>query len=122
MDTSKQRGNFAERVAFEYLKQHRLKPIARNYRTRMGEIDIIMQDGEELVFVEVRYRAASGHGTALDTVNRFKQRKILQTAKYYLVSNGKYDKIPCRFDIIAIDGADDINWIKHAFTVDDGYD
>lgn len=80
----------------------------------MGEIDLIMKDGEELVFVEVRYRHRNTHGISAETVTYTKQKRLLRTAKAYLQKRNLFDKIPCRFDVIAIDGQQ-TRWIKNAF-------
>ncbi len=103
-----------EEAAARYLQAAGLTVIARNYRSRRGEIDLIANDGDTLVFAEVRYRSNNRFGTAGATVDRRKQQKLLATAQSYLLQN-KLD-CPCRFDVIAIEGdVQNIQWIKNAF-------
>ena len=106
------RGAEAENLAFEYLLDQGLKAIERNYRCRQGEIDLIMRDGETIVFVEVRMRASSSFGGAHESIDARKQRKILKAARHYISVLGK---IPdCRFDAVLLNG-DTIEWIPNAF-------
>lgn len=116
-----QSGNQGESLACEYLLEKGLVLIERNYSCKVGEVDLIMQDqdmGEEcLVFVEVRFRTGAEHYDAAESITPGKQRTLVACAKQYLVSIDKYDKIACRFDVIAINGAlrkDNIHWYKNA--------
>ncbi|SHE97804.1 putative endonuclease [Microbulbifer donghaiensis] len=107
-----------EEAAARYLQAAGLTLIERNYHSRRGEIDLIARDGDTVVFAEVRYRRSDRYGTASATVDGRKQQKLLATAYSYL-QHKKLD-CPCRFDVIAIDGARDgegqkIQWIKNAF-------
>lgn len=103
-----------EEAAARYLQAAGLKLVARNYRSRRGEIDLIARDGGTLVFVEVRYRRSSRFGSAGASVDARKQQKLLATAHSYLQQK-KLD-CPCRFDVVAIEGdAQNIQWIKNAF-------
>lgn len=109
----KRKGDRAEDQALEYLQKAGLKLVARNYRSRQGEIDLIMQDGRHLVFVEVRYRKNNQFGGALQSVGWRKQQKIIACARHYLQTIGK---IPaCRFDIFAMDEKGKVEWLKNAF-------
>ncbi|EKE00711.1 MAG: hypothetical protein ACD_21C00285G0005 [uncultured bacterium] len=112
-------GKNAEDLACGYLQRQGLKLIVANYQCRCGEIDLIMQDGQTLVFVEVRYRKVHDYGDGVSTVTRAKQRKIIKTAISYLWENNIYDKVLCRFDVIAVSGRADreVQWIKDAFWV-----
>ena len=85
----------------------------RNYHSRYGEIDLIMQDKDTLVFVEVRYRKSDGHGGAIESIDRHKQSRIVNTAENYLQAHS-WDG-PCRFDIVAIQGETKPQWIIGAF-------
>jgi len=100
-----------------YLQKQGLKLVASNFRCRSGEIDLIMWDQETLVFVEVRYRKTTYYGDALATVSRSKQRKVIQTANYYLQEQNLYNKVLCRFDVVSITGDtfSELNWVKDAF-------
>ncbi len=116
-----EQGQEAERLAADYLRRHGLKPIARNYRCRNGEIDLIMQSHDCLVFVEVRFRRQNDFGGAAASVDRRKQQKLLATAQHYLQCNNASER-PCRFDVIAAkpgaDGALIFDWIQNAFQLD----
>jgi putative endonuclease len=105
-------GKDAETRAETMLKHHGLLPLARNYRCRGGEIDLVMRDGEHLVFVEVRYRSHSGYGGAASSVDLKKQRRVILAARHYLLSSSWSG--PCRFDVVAFEqGAG--QWIRDAF-------
>lgn len=111
-------GQAGEELACRYLEQRGLVLVMRNYRCRLGELDLIMREGEQLVFVEVRSRAASRYGTAAETVTARKQQRLLRAAAHYL-QRQRLDA-PCRFDVVAIDrSAGDtaaaVTWIKDAF-------
>ncbi|MFT5110967.1 MAG: putative endonuclease [Parasphingorhabdus sp.] len=109
-------GAEAEKFAEKHLTKQGLKLIERNFRGKQGEIDLIMQDGETTVFVEVRYRSNKHSVSALESVNRGKQRRIRKTAEYYLQLHQISFIANCRCDVVAIDGnAENIQWIKNAF-------
>lgn len=106
------KGEAAEAFACRWLQKQGLRLSEQNYRCKLGEIDLIMQDGETLVFVEVRYRSHTGFGSAVDSVTPAKQRKLLNTAEHYLQ---RIRHTPaCRFDIIGIDREHQIQWIRNA--------
>ena len=95
--------------------------LARRYRTRYGEIDIIARDRDVLVFVEVKARTSDQFGTAAESVTAWKQRRIIAMARDYLGRMSGPD-VPCRFDVVAIDGLGTseatVNVIKDAFVAD----
>jgi putative endonuclease len=110
------RGRIAEDRALEFLQQQGLRLIERNYRSRFGEIDLIMEDGRMVVFVEVRFRGSPRYGGALESVDRRKQAKLLATAACFLKQR-RLDR-PARFDVAALapNGSGmAIQWIKGAF-------
>jgi len=112
-------GRDAERLAGQYLKREGLISVVRNFSCRLGEIDLIMRDEDCLVFVEVRYRTSNRFSRAGQTVDIYKQRKLIRTAAFFLAKRPQYANSVVRFDVIAID-ADDrgnktIEWIKDAF-------
>jgi putative endonuclease len=121
MDTlnKKKLGDVAEQKACAFLEARGLKLIARNYRSSVGEIDLIMQDNHhnhnEIVFVEVRSRAYSYYGTAVESINKTKQKKVIKSAISYLQKRDWLDKIDCRFDVIGVSPTH-IEWIKDAFS------
>jgi putative endonuclease len=108
-------GNEAERSAERFLIQQKLVLIARNYRCRFGEIDLIMSDGSAVVFVEVRMRKNALFGGAGGSITREKQGKLVRTARHYLA--GLNSIPPCRFDVVLLTGneGERIEWIKNAF-------
>lgn len=102
-----------EELAVRYLEEKGYQILERNYQIRTGEIDIIAKDQDCLVFVEVKYRQNEKHGNPLEAVDYRKQRKIFQTAQYYLYRHKLWD-VSCRFDVIGITGTQ-IHHIKNAF-------
>jgi putative endonuclease len=110
-------GDRAEQLAFRFLIDQGLRPVARNFRTRGGEIDLIMLDERCLVFVEVRYRRSTGFTEPGLTVDYRKQRKLVRTAALFCARNQAFANQVMRFDVIAIDGEDPpaIKWIRDAF-------
>lgn len=125
---TKKIGTQIEVLVCDYLQQQRLKLIARNYKCRLGEIDLIMHDQAILVFIEVRYRQHYNFGGSLESVNLLKRNKIIKTAEYYLFSHPLSEKMACRFDVVGVkpilqklgnisklDSAQ-VEWIKNAFS------
>ena len=88
--------------------------LEQNYRSRFGEIDLIMQDGAELVFVEVRLRSSNAFGGAAASITPAKQKKLARTAEDYLMRHGTS---PCRFDAVLLEALDvrRLQWIRNAF-------
>lgn len=111
-------GQQAETWVLGYLQKQGLELVTRNFRCHRGEIDLILRDKQDLVFVEVRYRLHKNYGTGIDSINGTKQRKIIHSAEYYLYSQKLWDH-PCRFDVVGVtlDLADkiEITWEKNAF-------
>ncbi|STA76434.1 Uncharacterised protein family UPF0102 [Citrobacter freundii] len=113
--TSKQTGDAWESTARDWLQSKGLHFIAANVHERGGEIDLIMREGNTIVFVEVRYRRSAQFGGAAASVTRSKQHKLLQTARLWLARhNGSFDTVDCRFDVLAFTG-NDVEWFKDAF-------
>lgn len=114
-------GSRGEEEATEYLKGLGWQIIARNYRCRLGELDIIARDEQGvLVFVEVRSRAGQSHGLPEESVTYRKQYKLRMLAQQYLLSRPKLAEVPCRFDVVAVEftpnGAKkELRHIKNAF-------
>ena len=93
-------------------------PVARNYRCRRGEIDLVMRDADTLVFVEVRRRSSRTFGGGLESVDARKRARVVAAAEHYLVMNRIGDDRSCRFDVVAIDGPSpraSIEWVRNAF-------
>lgn len=112
--SSKAVGMRYEERAAQYLAENGYRLLARNYRCKRGEIDIIAKDGQYLCFVEVKFRKEGKFGGALGAVNVSKQQKISRTALYYLAEHGYTDNTPCRFDVLGVT-ADHMELIKNAF-------
>jgi len=117
-------GEKAERLAEQFLSERGLILQVRNFSRPCGEIDLIMRDGECIVFVEVRKRAPGNRVSACESVDRRKQNRLIKTAQWYLQSSKLLDRYPCRFDVIAIGAKatqeqelenSEIVWIKDAF-------
>lgn len=108
-----QRGRAAEQQAAAFLAARGLQEIERNYRVRGGEIDLVMRDGEHLVFVEVRYRSRSDFGGAAASVTAAKQARLALAAQHYLQQRG--NRTPCRFDVVALAPDQPPQWIRDAF-------
>ena len=112
-------GSEAEEMAKRFLENQGLSLIQRNYRCKMGEIDLIMQDNDTLVFVEVRHRSRIGFGSAAESITKTKRRRIVTAATMFLQSIPAKNQPPCRFDVMAITGnkMQQFDWIKDAFQV-----
>lgn len=113
-----EKGRLAEDRALAFLQNEGLLLQTRNYRSRRGEIDLIMQDGETTVFVEVRSRTRSAILSTIETIDKNKQRKIILTSQSYLQQHKKDPSRYYRFDVVLINGDTEnsnIEWIKNAF-------
>jgi putative endonuclease len=111
-------GKSGEDLAAQELERRGYAILDRRYRTRHGEIDIVARDGETIVFVEVKARATAEFGTAAEAVTPWKQRQLGSMAVDYLARHHLADR-PCRFDVVAIEGADDapmVTVFSSAFT------
>ena len=112
--TSREQGDAAEEQAKRYLEEQGLHTVARNVHGRFGEIDLIMQHDQTMVFVEVRYRRSSRFGGAIASIDMKKQRRLIATAQGYLQQH-PHDG-PCRFDVIALSAAPNgVEWLQNAF-------
>ncbi len=108
------RGEAAEELAARFLAAQGLAILARNYRTRLGEVDIVAREGAVLVFLEVRLRSWAAWGGAAANVDSRKQRRIVAAARHYL--SRLRAEPPCRFDVLTLDGpAGSPAWIRGAF-------
>jgi putative endonuclease len=95
------KGYHYENAALDYLKQHGLRLLTRNYRCKLGEIDLVMLDRAMVVFVEVRFRASVRHGKPHETVDARKQARVRKAAQYFLLCHPHLQKCDCRFDVLA---------------------
>lgn len=108
-------GTAYEKRAAQYLEARGYQILAHNYRCKQGEIDLIAQDGDYLVFVEVKYRKDARSGYGAEAVNRQRQRRIIISARWYLVQQGLGESVPCRFDVVSFCG-EEITLIQDAFS------
>jgi putative endonuclease len=109
------KGDDKERLAEDYLSAKHFHLIERNFLCKSGEIDLIMKEQDYLVFIEVRYRENQEFGGALASITLGKQKKLRRAAEYYLLQHFGNTPPPCRFDVVAIEGRDEIMWVKNAF-------
>ncbi len=119
---SRDTGRIFEALARAHLEQAGLRLLAANVNYRFGELDLVMHDGETVVFVEVRYRRNAGFGGSSASVTPAKQRRVAHAASAWLAANPREARRPCRFDVVAISGSEsapDIDWIRNAFSLDD---
>lgn len=120
------KGRDAEQSAEEFLKKTQdFITVTRNFYCRFGEIDLIMLDKNELVFIEVRARKNLSHGTAAESISPTKQKKISKSAKFFLHQNKNYQNHNCRFDVVELNDFGkptvSIDWIKDAFWLTDSF-
>lgn len=110
-------GTKGEIIATNYLKKQKYKILYTNYKNQIGEIDIIAKDKKYLVFIEVKTRYSKRFGDPMEAIDEEKKFKIRNVATMYLMKNKLIDKVPIRFDAIAILGDEDheIRHIKDAF-------
>lgn len=125
-------GQWAEQQALVILQQQGFRLVTQNFHSRFGEVDLIVERGQELVFVEVKARSLGGYGHANEMIRLTQQRKIIRTAEYFLICHPAYDQFYCRFDVICFDFPQKIaktvqqdfsklrydqQWIENAFTL-----
>lgn len=117
--TSRHVGQSTEAFAQNYLTDQGLTFIDKNVHCRQGEIDLVMKDGDTLVFVEVKYRKNNRFGGAVSAVSQAKQEKIKHCVAFFLhkAQLNEYNT-PCRFDVVALEGdinQPEVTWLKNAF-------
>ena len=114
-----QSGREAEQLACEFLVGKGLRLTERNFRCRHGEIDLIMQHDDTIVFVEVRYRRHARYGSALESITTTKQQRLIRTALHWLQRQRIGQATGTRFDVISLqpspDNGAEIIWIQDAF-------
>jgi putative endonuclease len=120
MTTRQESGQTAENLARKHLELHGLRLVTQNWHCRRGELDLIMLDGNCLVFIEVRYRQHQAWGGALESIDGRKRAKLILAAQQFLQSEAKWGALACRFDVVAIEPAESgqppkLNWVKNAF-------
>ena len=114
VSSTKNIGADGEILALKHLKTHGLKLTTKNFHSRFGEIDLIMQESDTTVFVEVKKRT-NGIDDAIESISYSKQKKLIRTAEYYLSKIGYNHN--CRFDAVVIGKDDEILWLKNIITL-----
>ncbi len=115
LNQNQQYGQKSEDLAARYLKKKGYEILQRNYRTRLGEIDIIARDGQAIVFVEVKARKTERAGSVKSSITKTKQMKITRLAQHYLKQTRTYD-VKVRFDVVVIKGeGESVELFKNAF-------
>jgi len=109
-------GSQAEDQALRFLQQRGLTLLARNWRCKLGELDLVMQDGDTVAVIEVRSRARSDWGTAAETVDARKQTRLVRATKLWLARRPDLAEQPLRFDVVTLD-AGELDWRREAFDV-----
>ena len=111
LSPTQEQGRKGEESALAYLQRHGLVLIEANFRCKLGEIDLVMREGQTLVFIEVRQRADRSRGGAAASITPAKIRRILRAAQVYLQ---RFQRLPpCRIDVVAIDGGK-LEWLRNA--------
>jgi len=116
------RGAQVEIAARDYLVAAGLQALAANARARHGELDLVMRDGDTVVFVEVRYRRNAAFGGGFASVDAGKRRRLVLAARQFLASHRDCRDAPCRFDVVDASGdpaAPKLQWMRDAFRADD---
>lgn len=120
--STRSRGAQVEAAAREHLVRAGLAPVAANANYRFGELDLVMREGDTLVFVEVRYRADDRFGGGAQSVTASKRRKLVHAASAFLMAHPRWRDAPCRFDVVEATGDVEhprLTWIRDAFRADD---
>lgn len=113
-------GRSAELLALEHLQGQGLHLLAQNWRCRRGELDLVMLDGDTVVFVEVRCRRHQNWGGALESIDARKRQRLISAAEHFLQQEARWSRHPCRFDVVAVQPSAgqspaQLNWIPNAF-------
>lgn len=117
--TTRTSGADAELAARHYLERHGCVLVSANYRSRRGEIDLVMRDGNRLLFVEVRMRRHDAFGGAAGSITYAKQQKIIASARAFLHHHPHFYALDCRFDVVTLQRHAErwqIEWLPGAFT------
>jgi putative endonuclease len=113
------RGRLWESRAASYLELQGLAILARGYRCRLGELDLVCRDDRQLVIVEVRARSRGALCSAIDSIDAHKRRRIVQATRHLLMRHAEWQAARIRFDVVAYEGIDtaepQVQWIKNAF-------
>lgn len=122
LSAKQQQGQMAEQAALAFLQARGLQLIERNARFSVGEIDLILRDGNTLVFVEVRQRKSNAFGGAAQSIDNRKMKKCALAAQCWLKMHPQFNNASCRFDAVLLTGSDNdwqIQWLENAFVFQD---
>lgn len=115
----RQSGQAAEQQALDYLQEQGLTLLQRNWMCKGGELDLVMVDGDTVVFVEVRYRRHAQWGGALESIDARKRSRLILAAQQFLQTESLWQDSPCRFDVVALEGnarlGQPVQWLTNAF-------
>lgn len=115
-------GRRAETLAERYLIARGLRTVSRNFRCRTGELDLVMEDGPQLVIVEIRYRRRAAPMGPAESITSRKRERLARAAQYFLQCHDRYGERPLRFDVVAVSGSLEqprLQWIPAAFDYSD---
>lgn len=112
------KGAAEEDLALRHLQDRGLRLVARNWRCRGGELDLVLQEGDTLVIAEVRKRGHALFGSAAESVDARKRARLVHAAQLFLAAHAQYAQAPVRFDVLALDRGNRIDWIRAAFDAD----
>ena len=122
--TARFRGQLAEDAALAFLQARCLQLIERNARYAVGELDLVMQHDDTLVFVEVRQRRSGNFGGAAESIDRRKRLRCARAAQCWLKHHPRHAAAPCRFDAVLLTGREHdwrIEWLQNAFVYEDAF-
>ena len=108
-------GQKAEDLAVEFLRSHGLEILERNFRRRLGELDIVAREGDTLVIVEVRMRTSDRFGGAAASVGPCKQQRLMRAAAQLLQQRSDLAQLPARFDVVVVGVRGEVEWLRHVF-------
>ncbi|MEB5250277.1 YraN family protein [Pseudomonas aeruginosa] len=119
-ESSRDKGRQAEELACAHLRRQGLATLGKNWTCRRGELDLVMLDGDTVVFVEVRSRRHRAWGGALESIDARKWQRLILSAELFLQQEARWAKRPCRFDVVTVDTSDGqspprLDWIQNAF-------
>lgn len=118
-DARQERGRRAEELACDYLQRRGLELLERNFRRRLGEIDLVLREGRTLVIVEVRTRTREDYGGAAASIDGWKRRRLVRAAEQLLQQRSELARMPSRFDVVIVHDVASpeprLEWIRHAF-------
>jgi len=112
-------GAAAEDRALLFLQEQGLKLVARNWRCKAGELDLVMRDADTLVIAEVRSRGRADYGAAAETVDWRKQAKLVRATRVLFAARPDLAEHPLRFDVVTLDRDGNVEWLREAFEVEE---